>query len=447
MLQDIISTILLIHLINVALVYVLVNLMFKETIISTIVALLFAIHPMHGESVLWVAERKDVLYTLFYLASIIFYLRHIRTKDLTGFKNLLGPDYLLTFILFICALLSKSMAVTLPVVLILFDWFYSRKFSINQIIEKIPFFALSILFGIIAIISQKASGAVNKNILNTNIADRFFMLNYSVSFYLTKLVAPFRLSAIHSFPIKATGYLPIEYYLSPLLLIVIIFLIFKSGKMKKVIIFGTLFFLITISVVLMVIPVGFALVAERYTYVPYIGLFIIGGSFYNNIQERTLKYSAKIKPYVLPVLVAYCIIFSIITYNRIDVWKDGMSLYTDIIEKYPDSGYAYINRGYLETDQPEIAMADFNKGLALNPNDEIAFCNRGLLKANLDDYKGALEDYNKAISLKRDFAVAYFNRGISRLILKDTVNACDDWHKAVEFGYKDANNKIEKYCK
>jgi hypothetical protein len=201
--------------------------------------------------------------------------------------------------------------VTLPVVLLLIDYFKERRakseerrnktefsnfqiFKFSNLLEKLPFFILALIFGIITFISQKAfdTSTYDMNLININIIDRFFMLTYSIAFYIVKLFIPVNLSAIYSYPSKTGGFLPMLYYLSPLLIIGLLFLLKKSEKRKakseqetsKTIIFGTLFYFITVSVVLMLIHVGHAIVAERYSYVPYLGFFIIFGSIYNNLK-------------------------------------------------------------------------------------------------------------------------------------------------------------------
>ena len=142
------------HLVNTALVYFFCfHLMNRRVGIATVAALLFAVHPMHVESVAWISERKDLLYTMWFLMALIAYLFYCRNKD---FKYL-G----LSLILFLFSLLSKAQAVTLPLSLLALDYFLNRKFTVKTLAEKIPFFLLSLVFGIIAIYAQKADNSIN----------------------------------------------------------------------------------------------------------------------------------------------------------------------------------------------------------------------------------------------------------------------------------------------
>jgi hypothetical protein len=135
---------LLFHMANVSLVFWFIYLLLKRAEAAFIVALFFAIHPMHVESVAWISERKDVLYTFFFLASLIAYLLYLKDVKMYGY-------YIFSIVLFILSLMSKSAAVSLAPVIVLIDYYSGRKFNWKAIAEKVPFFLLSLLFGILAI--------------------------------------------------------------------------------------------------------------------------------------------------------------------------------------------------------------------------------------------------------------------------------------------------------
>ena len=486
----------LLHLLNTILVFFFVKSLFSSlstpySMLPTafFCTLLFAVHPMHVESVAWVSERKDLLYTFFFLASLIFYLKHIKkeTQDtsIKTQKNQHSTFCFLSLLMFLFSLLSKSMAVTLPVVLLLIDYLKARlKFNTiysilttRYLLEKLPFFILALIFGVIAVISQRVYDPSNFNeyVLNKTFIDTFFMFTYSIAFYIVNLVAPFNLSPIHPFPIKFDGFLPLEYYLSSLFIGGLLYLFLRiikrttNNELQRTLIFGILFFMITISVVL-IVPVGYALVAERYTYVPYLGFFFIIGSFADSKIARLKGSEINLqifKSFNLLIVLAFCVMFSVLTFSRVDIWKDGITLFTDVIEKHPDvsiayntrgcaknntgdfkgaledfnkaialvPGYAtaYNNRGWAKTNTNDLngAMEDFNKAIALNPDYETAFCNRGGLKEKFNDFNGAVEDLNKAISMSLDDAIAYSNRGWAKTMMHDYTGAIDDFNKAI----------------
>ena len=176
---------LMFHLANVALVFWFIYLLLKRVEAAFIVALFFAIHPMHVESVAWISERKDVLYTFFFLASLIAYFLYMKDVKRYGY-------FIFSIVLFILSLMSKSAAVSLAPVVVLIDYYSGRKFTWKVIAEKIPFFMLSLLFGILAIFSQKSGDALNNISPIFSIIDRIFLLCYGIMFYIVRLVAPFR---------------------------------------------------------------------------------------------------------------------------------------------------------------------------------------------------------------------------------------------------------------
>ena len=412
----------LIHLANTYCVYRLIDKLTGKKPAAAFISLLFGIHPMHVESVAWASELKDVLYTLFYLLSLISYLYYSEK----GYKI---TQYLICLAFFIVSLLSKSAAVTLPVLLIAIDIFKGRKINAKSLIEKVPFLLLSIAFGIIAIYSQKSDNSINDLSQGFNIIDRIFFLTYTISFYLIKLFIPFGLSAMHYFPVKSPGgFLPWEYYLSLPFLALIVWLIIRKTSYHKETIFGALFFLIAISVMLQILSVGSAIASERYTYVAYIGLFLI---IYYWMQDLIKKQYQNI---VIGVVSLFIIIFSVQTYSRVAVWKDSEILFTDVIEKNPNVYLMYWMRGNFRKaiNQPQAALEDYNKTIDLNPTYEDAFFNRGVVNDLLGYKKSAVEDYTKSIKLKANYPDAYNNRGWVNFQLKDTVKAISDYYKAIE---------------
>src|SRR5262249_29381193 len=145
---------LLLHIINTALVFFFIYLLTEKKVAALVVALLFGVHPMHVESVSWVSAQKDLLYVCFYLAALICYILHLKGK-FQGWKA-----YALIIFFFVLSLLSKGQAVTLPVVMVMVDLYVKKNFSWKMVIEKIPFFLLSIAFGVIAILAQKESASI-----------------------------------------------------------------------------------------------------------------------------------------------------------------------------------------------------------------------------------------------------------------------------------------------
>ncbi len=416
---------LLLHLLNIILVYFFVSLLCKKRVIALVTALLFAIHPMHVESIAWISERKDLLYALFFIGALISYLFYLKKPK--SYKYLI-----LTFVLFALSLMSKSAAVIFPVALFAVDYYYKRKIRLNNLLEKLPFFILSGIFGYINIIAQKAGGAIDTAPIY-GFFDKIFLVSYSIVFYIIKLFIPGDLSALHYYPDKVGGLFPLEYYIAPILLILIIWAIYKNRLYKREIIFGTLFFIITIGLTIQIIPFGQAIVSERYTYIPYIGLFFIIGLIYNNILE-TKNYSIKkLIPYVSLSIIGAVIILSVLTIERNKVWKNGNILFTDVINKYPDKAYGYYNRAAYKLHKNDLkgAISDFNKAIDAYPNYFDAYINRGVTKQKANQYSEAIIDFNKAETIIPNHPNIYLNRGGSKFSLKNYDGAIRDFTIAI----------------
>jgi len=401
----------------VFLVYKFIEKLSGKKFTSLFVAALFALHPMHVESVAWIAERKDVLYTLFYIAALLVYVNYYHSHK--------TKDYLLCLFLFLFSLLSKSAAVTLPVVMIAIDLYKRRKINIKMFLEKLPFFALSLLFGIVALFSQEEARSDYSTVYSY--IDRIFMLSYTLSYYITQLFAPFHLSAMHYYPFTHGGPLPWFFYVSLPFLLVLVWWTVKKSTLRREKIFGVMFFLIVISIMLQVIAVGAAIVAERYTYVSYIGFFYIAGQWISNIQKQKLKKMALI------ISALYLLAFSYLTWDRIKVWENCIVLFTDVIKKYPNHPDGYNTRGIFKKNLEDYqgALQDYNKSLQLNPVFNDCLIGRGSVFIEFKDYKAALADLNLSIEIDSTLANAYNNRGMALQGLNDTAAALRDFNKAL----------------
>jgi protein O-mannosyl-transferase len=395
---------LLLHLGNTVLVYFFCNHLFAKNItVASIVALLFAIHPMHVESVAWISERKDLLYTFYYLLALISYVYYCRNKKILYF--------LLALVFFIFSLLSKAQAVTLPLILLLIDYYLSRKITLARIAEKVPFFLLALACGIVAIYAQKADNSINAVGLK-GLSSLFFGF-YGIWFYLIKFVFPVYLNCLYEYPLTGSGNIPFYIYLSPVIVILLVGILFITWKKNPYITFGLLFFLFGIFPVLQFLPVGQAVVAERYSYIPYIGLLIIT-AFGFEMLRKTLKANRQRLLTSFGFIVIF--LFFILTWGRAAVWKDSVSLWTDVMEKNPRSVTAYVNRGYIYNQDPykqyDKAIKDCNDGLKVDSNNFKLYINRGTSFRKLEMYDLAINDFSKALQKNPKSNDTYLDRGI-----------------------------------
>ncbi|MBL4651974.1 MAG: tetratricopeptide repeat protein [Flavobacteriales bacterium] len=450
---------LLFHVANTALVFYIIKefLGDKKWQIAAITAVLFGIHPMHVESVAWVSEIKDVLYGFFYLAALLAYVRYQNTGD----KKMIGA----ALVFFALSLLAKAQGVTLPVLFVLMDLYKKRGFSlpyfsssdddnntsngnfnISVFIEKIPFFALSIFFGLLAIKAQEAESAINPNFEGT---DTIFYGSYGILHYLLQLFVPIGLSGAHPYPSNPVFEpLPGYFKLLPIGVIALGLVTWFFGKKNKDIWFGVLFYLITISIVLKLVPVGDTIVAERYTYIPYIGLFFIIGSLIHKFSENE-----KLKQPLQYGILGVVAILSIMTWQRTKVWENTFTFWSDVSEKYPNywRGYNCIGQEYSQ--MAKLAASEGNNELAQQhyqsalanlaaacENDKwappIPYMLRGAIYVdNLKDYDNAIKDFKKVISFPNPNdptqIEARYNLGLAYIRKKEFQNAVQILNEAI----------------
>lgn len=414
----------ILHLLNTLLVFVFIKQLFKRTEIPVIAALLFALHPMHVESVAWIAERKDVLYTFFFLASLIYYVKFVKTAN----KNLIF--IFISFLLFLFSLMSKSAAVTWPVIMLLCAYFINKKISLKDIIISLPFFIISFIFGIIALNTQEhAMGDLSTIYANIN---RVLIVTYPIYFYIIRFIAPYNFSTLHIFPKPDGNMLPMEYYIAPFVIIIIIVLVFLTKKeLRHVLIFGLLFFIINSVLIIQVVAVGQAIVAERYTYVPYIGFSVIAAHIYIHLKDR---YGNKI---IMSVSMLYLVFLIVSTWQQNKVWKDSLSMWNQAIKANPLNDFAYCFRGNEKANRGDKkgAIEDYDKSIEINPRYAVTYNNRA---NNRTDYSKAIEDYNKAIELLPTYAEAYYNRGNATFNLGKYAEAIADYNKALDLNFNNA---------
>lgn len=423
------TTNLIFHLLNVLLTYIFVFLLFRVRWIALFVAFLFSIHPMHVESFAWVAERKDVLYVFFFLLGLISYLFYQQKKT--------KLNYLLCLLLFMLSLLSKGMAVVFPVILLLLDYFQKRKFTRSILIEKVPFFALSLIFGIIAIWAQDGSGAVTSN-ADAPFIQTFLVPLYGLSTYITKLFLAINLSALHPYPPLSDGVVSMAFLVSIVPLLVVIGLVYVYFRKDRKVLFGLLFFLVTIFPVLQFLSVGSAIIAERYTYLSYLGLFIALGFILNSIfQKLTVKSR---NPFIVVVAV-YIGFLCFQTYKKIPVWQNDETLWSETIESYPDDYFAYMKRGSYRAKNGQLnaALADLNQSISIFQNDYYAFNNRGMIYLSMKEYLLAKQDFTQAINLDSTLYEAVLNRGLIYLNTGKYDSALVDFQKSIQLA---PNNEL-----
>jgi len=385
---------LLLHIINTLLVFwfVFILLKKKNTFVPFFTSLLFGIATIHVESVAWATERKNLLYTLFFLASLIFYLRYL----LHGKKTF----YVLALIMFVFSLFSKVTAVSLSVSLLAIDYFYNRPFtSVRVWVEKIPFLLLSLLFGIIAVWAQKSSWGTDLSQEHHAFFERVLYASYAFVAYVGKTIIPYKLSGFYPYPGNAGSIILIIGGISLIPIAGIIWYLFKRFKKPDSFIFAMWFFILNIFLLLKLfeVPAGDYILADRYVYVASIGIFLLLGLLLDQWRKKK-----GIHLYLVSGIVTlYILSISFQTLNRVSVWQNDEKFYTDVIEKYDNAKVAYTNRGSIYRERGKIneALSDFNQAIRIGPATYKDYSNRGVINTDLGNYSKAIEDFRRSISL------------------------------------------------
>ena len=382
---------LIIHLLNTLLVFfIFFRLTGKNFIIAYVAAFIFACHPLHVEPAAWVSGRKDTLYAFFFLGSWLMYLK---SHSQQGRKYALTTAASLFLFLFAC--LSKSMAVTLPAVLILCDWLSGRKFDKKAFFKYLPYAVTAVIFSLSTYALYYTADQKSDLTLYTLFIN-FAAAHFNVLFYIVKFLIPVKLSAIYPYFYDMNA-IPPDYILySPALLYGIIVLILYSLKKTKVIFFGFAFFIVTILPVINILPTGISFVADRYAYIPLIGFaYIIAAGFAYLYGIMKKKYMRAV---LAAVISAVFILMSFTAHTKAEKWLNTKTLFDDIIKNYPaDIAYAhsYAVRGdwFRENEMNKEAEKDLNLALFFDEDANLAKFSLAGIMMEKGKYDEALKLY------------------------------------------------------
>jgi hypothetical protein len=391
-------------------------------------ALLFGLHPLHVESVAWVAERKDLLCALFFLLSLVSYVKYATGRSQTdalqkadrGHLFFAGKHYFAALIFFSLALMSKPMAVTLPAVLLILDWFplgraRSRSTWPALFLEKLPFVALAAISAAITIRAQAAGGALS-SLDRIPLATRLIVASKSVFAYLAHMVVPVDLIPFYPYP-KNAPFLSFEHLVSVALLIGVTAVAIGAAKKHKLLFALWSYYLITLAPVLGIIQVGGQAMADRYTYLPSLAPFLgigVGAAKIWEQAERAQTHRLLLKQACILAAGSALVVLSVLTIRQIGIWKNGLALWNYEIKKEPAVPRAYNNRGlvYEQRGSFDLAIRDFETAIALDPLFTTAYNNRGMVFGKMGLYDKAIGDFKTAISLRPSYASAHNNLGV-----------------------------------
>jgi tetratricopeptide (TPR) repeat protein len=441
----------IIHVFNTILLFFLFRNLTGAVWRSAFVAALFAIHPINVESIAWVAERKNVLSTFFWMLTMLSYVWYVKQPN--------WKRYLPVLVSFALGLMSKPMLVVLPFVLLLLDYWPLNRTAINTqnetniqatlkagkeklnflILEKTPLFILSTILMCITIYSHQSDSAPqSKRIIASFFMQRINNAIFSYAMYLKKLFWPTDLSIPYLYLNIPIWHL----FLSAIFLIIITILICKYFKKYPYLPVGWFWYLGTLIPVLGIVQIGEHTMADRYAYVPFIGLFVIIAWGAEQISSKKIYLK---KPFIF-ASVLIIVFLSVATYNQIKLWANTATLFEDTLKKDPNNyvAYAVIGHEMLNNGENEKALYCYDMALKLSPGFYGAYINEGIVLMAMGKRCDALKFFKEAMRLDKFSANAYYDIGLFYMADNKLDESIPYFIKAVEIkpDYKEAYNDL-----
>ena len=409
------------HLVNTLLLFAVLKKMTGALWPSAFVAAAFALHPMHVESVAWIAERKDVLSTFFWLLTLAAWLRCLERPSAFRYSAALAA--------FAMGLMTKPMLVTLPFVLLLLVYWPLNRFANKNTehktgkrsvsfqllisaghltVEKIPFFALSVISSIITFLVMKSGGVVsNINALPYKYRVANVFLSYAR--YIGKLFRPSNLAVFY--PFDAHRFPIWQIALCALLLFTISAVVFRLRKNYGCLPTGWFWFIGTLIPVIGLVQVGSQSYADRYTYIPYIGLFIMIAWSLPQLLAKLLSAKPQRKIVLAVLMLTALTALGISAYKQTMYWNNSSTLFSHTLEVTNNNFIAHNCLGQDLYKQGKLVLAaeHFNKALQIKPNYANAIINLGCVSTNRGDLKQAIDYFQKALQMEPDNSVTMNN--------------------------------------
>ncbi len=406
---------------------------------AALTGLLFGIHPLHVESVAWVAERKDVLCAFFFLLSILFYLRYIESRLSPAPVGVRAyGHYLFSFLFFFLAILSKPMAVTLPVILLIIDWFPLERLSREPLrrilLEKTPFVVISLASSVITIMAQRSENSI-ASLRAIPWTDRIAVSLQSTFLYLVKIFFPFGLRPLYSYSPSVDPW-SYEYLLPALIVFVATIGCGILAKMKReafLAAWGS--YIVMLVPVIGILQVGSQSMADRYTYLPTIGIFMLMSSGLSSLLGR-MEGAWKTAARGVAGIALLAAILSLIslTKNQIGIWKDSGTLWIPVVEAEPQNADAWNHLAvhYLDLKSYDRAEGYARTALAAMPRNPCAHNTLGEILIARGDYQEACNYFLKALAIDPSSPVRFYNVAYCLEKTGKARDACGYWNQFLQ---------------
>ena len=385
---------LLLHLAVVGLIFWFARQIRLSVMASVIAALLFGIHPMHVESVAWMTERKDVLYAFFYLLSLNCYAQYVSSKKSTL--------YLLSVLFALFSILSKAMALSLPLIFLLYDWFSGRKWSVRLLLEKIP-------HALIIVPITWITYAANARWIATYPLKNFLTWVWCLLFYVRRFLFPDTFLALYQLPKPVSLTNPL--FAASLIIVIVILGALVRQRHNRLAVFAFLYYFGSIFFLLRfddMVDTNF--VADRFMYLPSLGICLWLGY---DLERASNRYPSGSMKKISAVLIGLILVGLFVkTYRQCELWG-GERLWTNVIKHYPNDFRAYNQRGLMYQARGEIdpAQADFEKSIEVNPQYDLPYVNLGVIAEGKGELAEALAFYLKAVEVNPKYSESYFSCG------------------------------------
>lgn len=379
-------------------------------------ALLFAWHPLRVESVVWATERKDVLFACFYLLALLAYGRY-----LAGGQR---RDRYRALLWFVLSGLAKQMALSLPAVLLLMDFVAGRRWQWGLLREKALFIAVSVALVLVAFLGQHSSASLVTGAQYTPL-HRLLLSCNSLLVYLKNVFWPLNLCCIYPYPRDVVA----EAAFTPFAVAALAGALVWAGRRFPPLAAGAAFFVLTLAPVLNVVPAGAQMVADRFTYLPAVGLSFIFAQGARSLEAR----GAASRRSLLAAGAAMLLFFlAALSWNRTGVWRDDVSLWTDAVGKAPDAYLAHSNLGLamMQRENYADALRCFDRAVAVSPTLADGYQNRAMAQRKLNRPEAALADYTVALTLSSG-AELWFARAETYFEAGDCARAIPDYTRAL----------------
>ncbi len=410
------ATNLFLHIINAILLFLFLHRTTKAAWKSWLVALFFALHPLHIESVAWIAERKDVLSTFFLMLVLYSYSWYTQKKSL--------QRYLSVVLFFVLGLSSKSMLVSIPFILLLIDYWPLKRLAshdnsrenteINQrlsagqlLLEKVPLFILTFLFSALTIITQKSGGAlVSQEIHPFDMRITNALVSYIK--YIGKMFLPLKLAVLYPFPESISFF---KVASASVVLVAITALAIRLITRRPYLAVGWTWYIISIFPVIGLVQVGPQAMADRFAYIPMIGIYIACVWGCSDMAKHL-----KIKSPVIAVMICAIVIFySLVSWNQLSRWKNTYTLFSHTLGITENNYVAHAGIGMFLSKQGKLDEAAFHlkKAIEIAPGYKSAHNGYGITLAKMQRMAEAETHFAKALEIDPDFTSAHFNLGLA----------------------------------